>query len=173
MWVHSGTLWSCSHSEWSVHSHPSVITKEEPSNGSQGAEHVHSNWLTIILSGIDHSASERKLCHNSVASLNRGPLAFPSPLPPTPSVLSSPWNIAQYIGMQDCEAKKSKKPWRGLILKPQRQFFRILLKQNTALLSPFRPSFRMSVRGVTSQLFSIISWFRAETIYFLKAYHPG
>ena len=141
MCVHSCTLWSCSHSEWSDHSHPSVITKEEPSNGSQGAKHVHSNWLTIIFTGIDHSASERKLCHNPVASLwlCRWPLAFFSPLPPAPSVLSSPWNIAQYIGMQDSEAKKRKKPWRGLILKPQRQFFSDSAQTEYCTTFPFPP----------------------------------
>ena len=51
--------------------------------------------------------------------------------------------------------------------KPEK-ILQILLKQNTALLSTVRPS-----AGVTSQLFSIIWWFRAWTMYFLRACNPG
>ena len=50
-------------------------------------------------------------------------------------------------------------------------FLRFLVYQNTALFSTFRPP---SVTGVTSQLVSIIWWFRPwNHIYFGIVYHKG
>ena len=61
------------------------------------------------------------------------------------------WAVLECIGFYRAVlAKRKEKKLRNEIL-------RILLKQNAALLS----TFRQSVTGPTSQLFSIIWWFRA------------
>ena len=70
------------------------------------------------------------------------------------------WTTPQSGGISSllriCNPSKFR-PWLGQSFEK----LRMLLKQNTALLSTVHPSVHLSVTGVTSQLFSIIWWFRA------------